>query len=506
MRKYILYLLLFQNFVLFSQYYKDDGFYYVNKPDFEEAFNFYKNEFEFNPADLAIPLVQIEKEAKENKNTALVYTIQKQSDNLTKVTLKVNDLIFSESFYKNGLVHGKKTIYNGKGTVFQEITYEKGKANGTYKIYSDFDELVLATEFKNNLKHGKRTLYKTKRKGMQVEGFYEKGILVSDLTFLKEYEKYIVPKNAKRGKVKHLTLENNLVAEFELIGNGLLHGMAIVYNVSTGKPYSKVPYKYDKKNGIAEFYNRKGELLTKNEFKNNQKIGKHQNFYENDQLKSEEVYDDFGNPIGVWTVYFNNGKPNSVKTYKADGSNQTITYDGNGIVTSISDYSSNAKEPNHIQYFEKGVLKGETYKENNKTTLAINYYNSGEVFSKEYLKHELYEREYFEKSGKTIHINKINDAGKRVGKHLNANIYNDVISHYDETYYDDFGNKIKHIYKTSGGDSYETNFRNDSMHGPKITRNQNNEITKEEYYYESNKKSEIVTKEEFEKRLKNEKN
>ena len=505
MKKYILYLLLFQNFVSFSQYYMNDGFYYVNKPDFEEAFSFYKNEYEFNPADLAIPLSQIEKEAKDNKNPALVYSIKKQSDNLTKVTLKVNNYIFSESYFKNGLLHGKKIIYNGKGAVFHEITYEKGKANGTYKIYSDFDELLLETEFKNNLKHGKRTLYKTKRKGMQVEGFYEKGILVSDLTFLKEYEKYIVPKNAKKGKVKHLTLENNVVAEFELIGNSLLHGMAIVYNISTGKPYSKVPYNYDKKNGVAEFYNRKGELLTKNEFKNDQKIGKHQNFYENEQLKSEQVYDYFGNPIGVWRVYFNNGNPNSVKTYKDDGSSQTITYDGNGIVTSISEYDPNANEPNHMQHFQKGTLKGETYKQNNKTTLAINYYDSGEIFSKEQLKHEFYEREYYDKSGKVTQINKVNDEGKRVGKHLNANIYNDVISHYDETYYDDFGNKVKHIYKTSGGGSYETNFRNDTTHGAKISRNENDEITKEEYYYESNKKSELVTKEEFQKRIKAEK-
>ena len=88
---------------------------------------------------------------------------------------------------------------------------------------------------------------------------------------------------------------------------------------------------------------------------------------------------------------------------------------------------------------------------------------------------------------------------------MNDNIYNDVISHYDETYYDDFGNKIKHIHKASGGNSYETNFRNDNMHGLKTTRNSNNEITKEEYYYESNKKSEIVTKEEFQKRIKAEK-
>lgn len=505
MKKYLLYLLLLQNFVSFSQYYMNDGFYDVNKPDFEEAFNFYKNEFEFNPADLATLLAQIEKEAKENKNPALVYSIKKQSDNLTKVTLTVNNYIFSESFYKNGLLHGKKIIYNGKGAVFHEINYEKGRANGTYKLYSDFDELVLETEFKNNLKHGKRTLYKTKRKGMQVEGIYDKGILVSDLTFIKEYEKYIVPKNAKKGKVKHLTLENNLASEFELIGNGLLHGMAIVYNISTGKPYSKVPYRYDKKNGIAEFYNRKGELLTQNEFKNDHKIGKHQSFYENDQLKSEEVYDDFGNPIGVWTVYFNNGKPNSVKTYTTDGSNQTITYDGKENVTSISDYEPNAKEPNHIQYFEKGALKGETYKESTKTTLAINYYDSGEIFSKEYLKHGFYEREYYDKSGKITQINKVNDEGKRVGKHLNANIYNDVISHYDETYYDDFGNKVKHIYKTSGGGSYETNFRNDTTHGAKISRNENNEITKEEYYYESDKKSELVTKEEFQKRIKAEK-
>ncbi len=89
---------MLQNFVSFGQYYLNDGFYYVNKPNLEEALNFYKNEFEFNPADLAIPLVQIEKEAKDSNNPALVYSIRKQSDNLVKVTLKVNDLIFSQSF------------------------------------------------------------------------------------------------------------------------------------------------------------------------------------------------------------------------------------------------------------------------------------------------------------------------------------------------------------------------------------------------------------------------
>lgn len=502
MKNYILLLLLFQGAVSFSQYYTDDNFFYVNKPDLDEVLDFYKNEFELNPADLAITLAEVEKNAKSNQNPSLIYFINKQANNLTQVTVRVNNLLFSESFYKNGLLHGKKTMYNGRGVVFHEIDFEKGKANGLYKMYSDYNELYLETHFKNNLKDGKRILYNRKRKSGRVEGIYQKGILVSDLTLINEYEKFVLPKNLKKGKVKQYSIDGLLVSEYNLGGNGVLHGLAIVYNISNGLPYSKVPYNYGKKNGIAEFYNKKGELLTKNEFRDNNKIGKHQSFFDNYQIKLEENFDNSGKPIGVWTLYYNDGRINNQKTYKQDGSSQSINYSWAGAITAISDYDANSLDFNHVQYFEKDILKGESYKANGKTTMAINYYDSGEIYSKEYLKGEFYEREYYDKSGKVYHINKVNDQGKRIGIHRNANIYNDQVTHYDVTYYDDLGNKTKHIHQSASGDSFETNFKNDKMHGAKITRNAAKQITKEEYYYDSSGKLELLSKEEFLKREK----
>lgn len=504
MKKYILLLLFFQTSLTFSQYYSKDGFYILNKPNLDQAIDFYKNEYEFNPADLAIPLEEVEKQAKENQNPSLVYNFQKQNDNFFKVTLKVNNLLFSESFYKNGLLEGKKIIYNGKGAVFHEITYAKGKANGIYKLYSDFDKLVLETEFKNNLKNGKRILYSRKSSDLKVEGIYEKGILVSDLTMFNDYQKFVIPKNAKKGKVQQFTKDNLLVSEFELIGNGQLHGMVIVYNLSNGKPYSKVPYNYDKMNGIAEFYNKKGDLLTKNEYKNDNKIGKHQYFYENDQLKSEEFYDEFNNPIGIWKTYNYTGKVSSTTQYLPNDVSIYTTFSSDDVVNSITTYSNKSKTNYTAKRYDNGILFSETNYQNYKTLKTTVYYANGAIFSIDTPKEQRHVKDYYDKEGNLIHTNQVSNDGKNIGVYKNAVLKDDAFFLNDEFHYDENGIKTKWIYSMHTG-KVEYNYRNNTQHGKKITYDENDQVTLVEYYFETNGKSEKVTKEEFEIRTKAEK-
>uniref|UniRef100_UPI004049E0E1 hypothetical protein n=1 Tax=Flavobacterium sp. TaxID=239 RepID=UPI004049E0E1 len=497
MKKIVLLFVLFQSSFMVSQYYMNDGFYFVNKPNLDNAIDFYINNYEFNPADLAIPLVEIEKQAQQNQNPSIKYFINKLDNKLTKVIVKVNDLLFSESFYTNGLLEGKKTIYNGKGAVFHEINYVKGKANGTYKMYSDFDDLLLETEFKNNQKHGKRTLYSKKSRVMTTEGIYENGILVSDLTLYDNYQKFIIPKNATKGKVKQYTKENVLVSEFELIGNGMLHGMAIVYNLSNQKPYSKVSYTYGKMNGIAEFYSKNGNLLTKNEYKNGQKVGKHQYFYENDQLKLEEFYDEFGNPTGIWKGYRYDGKNNYTKQHLPNNVSIYTTFDTNETINSITTYTDKFNINYTTKRYENGILSSETTYQNNKILSATVYYANGTIFSIETPKGHRYVKEFYNKEGKLIHTNQVSDEGKNVGVYKNAVLKNDEFYLNDEYHYDANGNKTKWVYKMRNG-KMEYNYRNNTQHGPKITYDENDKITLVEYYFEINGKPKNVSKEEFE--------
>ena len=86
------------------------------------------------------------------------------------------------------------------------------------------------------------------------------------------------------------------------------------------------------------------------------------------------------------------------------------------------------------------------------------------------------------------------------------NIFNGYSKHQStQNGYDDKGNKIKHIYKTSGGETYETNYRNNALHGEKVNRDYYGNVIKSEFFYESNGKTKPVTKEEFDNLTKNEK-
>lgn len=493
-----------QSLLSFSQYYAEDDYYFVNKPTLTDVEKFYFNEYEFNPVDDIQTLVEIETLAKSNENPTVVYGVVKQADNSVKVTIRANDKLFSESYYKNGLLNGTKTIYHGNGLPFHKIDFENGKVNGLYKMYKDKNyELVFETNYKDNLKHGKRTFYSQKRNGGKVEGMYEKGVLVSDLTIFQDYEIHIVPNNLKKGTVKQFR-GKQLVSEYEIIGNAYIHGIATVYNLANGKPYSKVPYAYDKKNGLAEFYSEKGELMTKNEYKNDKKVGTHQLYSKDFKLTAVENYDAFGNPNGIWTKYRYDGKTSSIKEYLPNGSINYTTFDTNEVLNSITVYEPNNLRSYITKRYELENISSEEIIKNNKTLNSKTYYRNGSVFSIETSKNGSYERQFFDKEGKLIHVNKISDQGKRIGIHKNAVLKEDEMHLYDEMHYDNEGNKTKWIYKTNIG-KIEYNYRNNTQHGKKINYDEAGNSIKEEYYFETNGKSKFVTKEEFETLSKDEK-
>lgn len=486
-----------------AQYYSKDGFYDIYELETKNFNNFYYTEYEFNPAENIKTLAEVEKMAKENTYPNIRYNISKGANKTASVSIYVNNNLFSFAHYKNGLLEGQKTIYYGNGNPFHEIDYVNGKANGSVKIYNEKKELAFETEYKNNVKEGKRIFYINKRDLKSIEANYKNNKIEGDLIITKEYgDVYHYPNDLKTGKVKRY-YQDKLVEEYEIVSE-ILHGTAIIYNISNGKIYSKIPYTFGLKNGTAEYYNFQGELLTKCTYKFDKKIGKHEKFSPYGKLESLEFYDEEGNKTGTWISYYNEKKQSEI-TYNADGSYKKVTFDEKENIKSVSNYTSSHANTGLTQNFKNGILESELFHIGHTTKWSKSYYENGKIFSIETKKGENFEREFFDKNEKLIHVNQVNELGKRIGIHKNGYLKNDELSFYDETHYDENGSKIKWIYYSSLGDKTEYNFRNENQHGKSTKYNSYNEILSETYYFESNGKTKIVSKEEFEKLTKDEK-
>lgn len=500
--KNYLYILLFFCSISSAQYYSEGGYFDIRLLETKNFENFYFSEYEFNPAENAKTLAEIEKTAKENQFPIVRYDISKNSNKTAQVSVYANNKLFSFSHYSNGLLEGTKVIYHGNGNPFYEMEYVKGKANGSIKIYDEKNQLAFETHYKNNVKEGKRIFYINKRGYLSIEAIYKNDNVSGDLIITKENgDLYHYTNDLKNGKVKRF-YQNKLVEEYNLVA-GELHGTAIIYNIGNDKMYAKIPFTFGLKNGIVEYYDRNGELLSKCEYKFGKKIGKHEKYSHDSKLENVEYYDENGNKTGTWMKY-NYDKKYIETTYNTDGSYKTTTYDNNENIKSISNYNANNSNTGVTQNFNNGVLESEIYKVGHTTKWSKMYYENGKVFSTETKKGENFEREFFDKEGKTIHINQVNDSGKRIGIHKNGYLKNDEMNFYDETHYDENGKKIKWIYFTSKGKN-EYQYRNEQPHGKRIEYDLDGKIILETYHYETKGGSKIVSKEEFIKLTKNEK-
>lgn len=494
--------LLISNFAS-AQYFLEDGYYQIQNLKTDNLNKFYYLDYELNPEENTKTLAEIEAFSKANKNPSIEYLITQEDSQTTKVVVKANHKIFSESYFQKGVLHGKKIIYHGNGNPFHEIDYANGKANGIYKMYSDRgNDLVLETNYKNNVKEGKRIFYNKDRDKTIVEGNYKKGILIGDLIIKEKRSYYFFPNDLKNGKVKRF-VDNFLIEEYDITA-GYLNGLAFVYMLGSNKIISKTPYTLGKKNGIAEYFSRDGELMTKNEFKFDRKIGKYEKFSLDFKLEETQFYDENGRPTGTWAKYYNSGKLNSKTIYHSDGTFEIISFDDAEQIRTISNYNKNKKQQGSTKQFENGILKNEFFYVDGKTKWAKSFYANGALFSLETNKSGYFERKFYDVSGQVVHVNKVNEHGKRVGIHKNATLKNNELYVYDETHFDENGKKVKWIYKTSNG-TIEYNYRNEQQHGKRIEYDINGNIIKESYSYESNGKSTTVSKEEFEKLTKSEK-
>ncbi|MES2574579.1 MAG: hypothetical protein V4572_06530 [Bacteroidota bacterium] len=495
MKKLLTISFIFLNALVFSQ---TKYLTFGDQPDLENTDKFFFSEWELNPADFPNKLTDINNQKNSNKYENIEYVINKIQNNTTVVTILINGLKFSESNYKKGLLDGTKMIYHDNGSVFQEIQYKNGKADGTAKVFDEKQRLVLETNYKDNLKNGLRRLTDPRDKDLVIEGNYENGAVIGDLKISYRNNVYSYPNDLRKGKVKHF-MDDKLISEYTILEQNKLNGDANYYYPATGKLINKVPYYLGQVNGFVEYYNSNGEILCKNEYRFDNKIGEHKIYFGDKTLSSEEHYDQEGLKTGVWKSYGGRGELSSEKVYandKLEGINKEYK---NGILVESFEYH-NDKRNGTTKYFDKktGVLKTETLYKNDVRQNEKEYYPEGTVFIETNFTNKGMRSivRYFDKTGKLQYENKWGQNNKPIGIHKklqldkNGNPYIDT-----EIEYDTAGNQIWNTNFSPNGSYTKKQLKNGKWHGITINYDSKTNTKTETYYFESKK----VTEEEFKK-------
>lgn len=467
--------------------------------DFE---NFFFSEWELNPSEMPIKFSDIEQLKKEDKNPYLTYQISKYNG-ITTVQIYANSQRFSEATYKNGLLDGTKTIYHNNGMPFQEIEFKAGKVDGLCKVYNTESRLILETNYKNNQKNGIRKYHIARSDDEFLEGNFVNGNLVGDLKFyVRNNQFYTLPNDLKKGKVNYFFNEK-LISEFNIV-NEKTHGIAKHFNFKTGKLITQVPYFMGEKNGWQEVYNSQGELLNKNEFKLGKKVGEHKTYSDDKKLTKEEYYDSNGLKIGNWKEYNKNGEIYTEQEYKNDSLNGSSKRYGQGFLQEMSTYK-NGKREGLAKYYKSGtsILTSDVYYSNDYFYKEIVYYDSGKTFSIREIepKTKAVAVKYYNPDETFFHENKFLADNVAIGFHKIVEKVNETIAVRSETLYDGKKNRVNQTYYGYKNDGSYTiyNFRNNTYHGESKSFDAVTNETKIIYYYETNNKYKIVTKEEFEK-------
>lgn len=526
-----------------NSYYSDPEFIgYGQKPilslpddDIFDQFHFVR--YEINPSDLPSRFSDIKKSGnskvlplknenefvvitKENRRqewegliSEIKYTVQKNGK-ITTVRAQVEETLFFTANYVKDVLEGTFTFYYPDGTVFQEIEFTHGKANGNTKLYDQNHELVLETNYKDNLRHGKRKLFILKKRRYEedastpyLEGNYMNGQLLGELKYQETVSKYsLLPPDGQKGTVRYFYNEI-LVQEYFIMNRKTVHGEMNTYSPKDGKLVCKTPFSYGKIEGTVLYYYPDGTVSNSFTYKNDKKVGIHRLYGADKQLLQEEIYDDFGNKTGTWKQFDSKGTLLEEKNYANDQLNGVYNLYENGKLSASDNYKNNKRNGLSVKYnMDTGKMSSETLMENDQLIKETRYYPDGTIFC-------VYQKDsygfmyqtFYDENGKLYHENKRNANQKQIGIHKNISLKDGKLYVASETHYDENGNQIKYIYQTTANTTIESNFRNNKLHGEKIITDKITGKTLVEYYYESNGKTEKVSAEDFKKRTASEK-
>jgi antitoxin component YwqK of YwqJK toxin-antitoxin module len=221
--------------------------------------------------------------------------------------------------YKNGVLHGKKMLWDSDGDILEEANYVEGNLEGRYRR-RELDGSDRLSHYKNNQLHG-----------------------LFEVTH---------PPHDFFGKLKALECHYD---------EGLLEGDLIDYNIA-GTKVAQIPYKQGKREGNALYFNEKGILSRSVHFQEDRLHGKMEEYYPNGALRSVVLFHE-GVKEGPEVHYFDHGAIRSVTHYRQgllDG--ESKEWNSHGQLIYEGHFARGERKGLFRRYDEKGhVIKERSY-------------------------------------------------------------------------------------------------------------------------------------------------
>jgi len=273
-------------------------------------------------------------------------------------------------------------FYNENGKLILEITYKKGKKNGTRSSY--LDKETIRENYKNDVKDGFTRYY------------YPDGRLKLEIPFVKGVEQGFGKEYATDGTVITLTeYKKGFIVDRLRVNrrdkNNLKQGKWFVF-YENGNIKQEGTYLDDKKDGYFKDYTETGDLLKISKYTMGElqpdaeeiaKLKVRNEYYPDGQLKISALYRN-ESPEGMW------------REYKPDGSLKKSVLYHNGVVAGEGNVLDDGNRDGHWkEFFADGSLKSE------------GNYDDGKTIG---------EWKYFHLNGKTEQTGNFNRQGKPDGK------------------------------------------------------------------------------------------
>jgi antitoxin component YwqK of YwqJK toxin-antitoxin module len=249
--------------------------------------------------------------------------------------------------YQNGLVHGKKQMFDPQGNLIEEAHYVQGKLEGPFiQRLADGKEVV--THYRQNLKHGPHLI------------FY--------------------PNQANGEKVKAFE------ATFE---NDQIEGLIFEYSAD-GKKIAETPYVHGKKEGTAKIFAAETHISITIEFSADQKNGLLTHYFPDGSVyKTIQYVNDVKE--GPETTYHKNGAIASVFPYQNDQLNGlACSWNEEGILVFEGEYLNDLRHGKFNKYYDNGQpyltqsfmddkLEGEKRKYGEDGAFTVSFYEDGQL-------------------------------------------------------------------------------------------------------------------------------
>jgi antitoxin component YwqK of YwqJK toxin-antitoxin module len=399
----------------------------------------------------------------------------------------VNGNLTSESNFADGKREGKTVGYHENGKVKYETNYEKGEANGYYKKFYKNGNLQKEGAYINDTQVG---VWKE---------YFSNGT-ISSINFYKDgdydhWQQYFAS-NGKLTAEDYIELDyvnkrwdydstGKVTQQAELDrGNGML-----LVNYPDGKPYFKVKYDNNLKQGPFISYYPNGKIASEKNYIDNKLEGIVKYYFPNGNIRTEENYVG-GYKHGKTTAYHENGNVKSVSTFEYDEENgKTLYYYANkqlqteytykhDELNGKSTYYSENGDLIMIKNFDENILISYQYNDKtgnlvppiavkNETGLIKAYYKSGNVSTEYTLKNGMLE-------GKKVTY--FSDG--KVAEESN-NVCDDKVG-------------TRKVYYPSGKIKLVENYANDQKNGECISYHENGKIKKAEHFINDDRYGQIV--------------